>query len=111
MTYNEYENLKEAITVDVAELLKEADNDRDTTIDLCYQYADSSEYICYTHKAQELCQVVEQYDFDRYDEAEREMFELLVTDKYTTMSRLYTLIAYHIVRDLAIDAIELVEAA
>ena len=111
MTYDDYKNLKAGITADVADLLTEAENDRDVAIDLCYQYADSSEHVVYYYKAKNFCLAVEGYEPARFDEAEAEMFELLVTDKHTTMDRLYTLIAYHIILNLAIEALDATETA
>jgi len=104
---NNYETLIKNINETAQEILVEVDNDRDVAIDRCYEAADSSEYVSYYHKSWELIDIIKDYDIDRFYEAESEVFELLVADKNTTLNQLATLIAYHIVRDLLIDAVEL----
>lgn len=108
-TLNAYTKLLENIKADAAEIWTDAEQDIDTAIDLCYQYADSSEYVIYYRKAKELCQLVLDYDSDVYDNAECDMFEILVADSKTTMDQLHSFIAYHIIRDLAIEAVQAME--
>lgn len=102
-----YENLIKNINETAQEILVEVANDRDTAIDRCYEAADSSEYVSYYHKSWELIDIIKDYDIDLFYEAEAEVFENLVADKNTTLNQIATFIAYHIVRDLLIDAVEL----
>jgi hypothetical protein len=101
-----YEELLQDIKTDAVEILKDANNDRDVAIDLCYEAADSSEAVAYYHKAWELIELIKHYDLERYDEAESDMMENLTVNKDSTLNQLATLIVYHIVRDLLIEAVE-----
>lgn len=109
MNYAEFCEEVESAAHDIVAESKEYDTDVD---DLAWQFADGHEWVIYTAKAWDLCDMMRRCHSDLFNQAESDFEDCGGCGDDFTADRVMTLIAFHLMHNGIRDAVaELLEEA